>query len=355
MRRNILHVGPQYKNHRGGIGAVLATYSDNIEDFTFIASYDSNKSKFSNVFVFFSCIVSLVWRLLSCKEIEVLHLHSASRGSFFRKYILFLIGARLGKKKIVYHLHGGGFKNFYSKSPSLIKKMIRGLLEEADCVICLSNFWLDYLSSTFNCRKLYIVNNPVSPKTSLIDSMYTRDDNSLNLLFLGVINKNKGIFDLLEVMCREKENFNGRVRLTIGGGGDDEKLISYIQECQLENSVNFLGWISGREKEAALSACDVLVLPSYNEGLPMSILEAMSCGKTILATSVGGVPEIVSDNENGFLFEPGNKDMMASLIKKLMTEKDCVKIMGKSSLTKVEPYLTSAVINQLNLIYKSVI
>src|SRR5690606_121092 len=136
--------------------------------------------------------------------------------------------------------------------------------------------------------------------------------------------------------------------------GEVESLRNYIENENLSDIVEYVGWVDGQKKNDLLLQCNVLILPSYNEGLPISILEAMSYGKAIIATTVGGIPEIVSDNENGFLFTPGDKETLAFLIKKFTTDPELIKRLGDVSLKKVQPYLIDNVIKQLEVIYKSI-
>jgi len=353
MFKHVLFVGPQYKDHRGGIGAVLATYAASIEGFQFIASFDGNRGKIGNVMVFLRCIIKLSWRLAFRKEIEIIHLHSASKGSFYRKYILFLLAKYLGRRKVIYHLHGGNFHNFYDSSSGRVKRAINHIFSKADSIVCLSNSWSKYLGETFNSPKLAVVNNPVSLGNSS-DHQHEKTNSRLHLLFLGLINENKGIFDLLTAIVNEKNFFEGKIVLSIGGSGDVEKLEKFIKEKGIDSIVKFKGWVDGQEKEVILSACDVLILPSYYEGLPVCILEAMNHGKAIIATTVGGIPEIVTNNENGFLFTPGDTKTLTSLLKMLTTDPELVKRLGDASLEKVKPYLINNVIKQLEVIYKSI-
>ena len=128
------------------------------------------------------------------------------------------------------------------------------------------------------------------------------------LLFLGLLGKNKGIYDLLECIRDHKVEFQGKLKLYIGGNGEIEHVKQLIKEYGIADIVIFEGWVSGDKKIELLNKSDAYILPSYKEGLPISILEAMSYGMPIISTPVGGIPEIVSNGENGYLVEPGNKE-----------------------------------------------
>ena len=140
---SVLYIGPDHKNHRGGIGAVIDVYSKHITPFKFIPTYVTKS--FSKQFTtYVTAVFKLIWILLTDREIKILHIHHASRGSFMRKSLLVLIGKIFGKK-IILHIHGGGFHNFYNRS-KLLKPIIRWALESSDAVICLSEMWKKYYS-----------------------------------------------------------------------------------------------------------------------------------------------------------------------------------------------------------------
>jgi glycosyltransferase involved in cell wall biosynthesis len=175
------------------------------------------------------------------------------------------------------------------------------------------------------------------------------------LLFLGKIGHRKGIFDLIEVLAENRSVYEGRLELIIGGNGDIKKLEKVIIERGLESIVKYEGWVSGEKKQWLFSECDVYILPSYNEGLPLSILEAMSYGLPIISTCVGGIPEIVFDGENGFLITPGNKKEIDLLLSNLLTNSELINIMGKNSNKIVSSYYPERVIPKLQKIYSSLL
>src|SRR5690606_15580564 len=321
----VLFVGPQYKNHRGGMGAVLASYAVNMKGIQFIATFDGRYCTTRNIGIFIIALFKLFWKLMFDRKIAIVHIHSASAGSFVRKYLVFLVAKFLFQKKTIYHLHGARFHLFYKNSNSLIRRLVKHLAESVDVFICLSIYWQNYLSNESVIKNLVVVNNPVlrpttSPSVTDIDRNIV-----LNMLFLGRIGERKGVFDLLEVINSYKEQLVGNVKLRVGGDGEVESLRNYIENENLSDIVEYVGWVDGQKKNDLLLQCNVLILPSYNEGLPISILEAMSYGKAIIATTVGGIPEIVSDNENGFLFTPGDKETLAFLIKKFTTDPELIK------------------------------
>ena len=218
--------------------------------------------------------------------------------------------AYLMRRKIILHVHGGNFKEFYHSYP----KQILAVLNKCDCIIALSESWKDFFSGIVQGPVVKVVENPIEPpQYSLIG-----DDGLIHILFLGLITDAKGIFDLLDVMNTHKDLYEGRLVLHVAGNGEIDRLQNLIREYGLEEVVCYEGWVDGPEKASLMNKCSVFVLPSYSEGLPVSILEAMSYGQYIVSTDVGGIPEIV-DPKCGVLFHPGDHDSMKNILDNLVT------------------------------------
>ena len=170
-------------------------------------------------------------------------------------------------------------------------------------------------------------------------------------IFLGNINEPKGIFDLLAAIASHKEELRGKFFLHIGGKGEENRLMNIIAENGLGDIVCYDGWVAGERKASLMSMANIYILPSYAEGLPISILEAMTYGMAIISTPVGGIPEIVRQNENGILIAPGDTEALSNAILKLAEDKACRYDMGRRSIEIVQPYLPKNVERHLNILY----
>jgi glycosyltransferase involved in cell wall biosynthesis len=115
--------------------------------------------------------------------------------------------------------------------------------------------------------------------------------------------------------------------------------------------VRFEGWVSGIRKHELLSTCDIFILPSYNEGLPLSILEAMNYHLPIIATPVGGTAEVVHDGINGFLVAPGDQKAMCQRLMRFIDNPDLITRMGSESARLITDYQPEAVLPRLNQLY----
>lgn len=347
--QRVLFVGPDYKHHRGGIGAVLEVYQQHIPGFRFIATNNSRLSRLGILFLAINALIRLSWKLLHNRDIRIVHIHSASGTSFYRKYAVFLVVRYVFRRKVVYHLHGAKFHVFYNNGSKAYRKCVRHLLATATQVVCLSSYWEKFLTSHFKLKAVSIIRNPIAISSDR--SEHVAANNHLSLLFLGKIGDNKGIFDLLAVIARNRHRYRHHLTLKIGGNGEVERLEKFIAEHELAEIVEYAGWVQGPSKHHLLNTCDVLMLPSYHEGLPIAILEAMSYSKPVISTTVGGIPEIVKNGINGFLTLPGDQHALEKYIDQLFHNTTLRQQMGKNSFEMVAPYRIHSVLNEMQALY----
>jgi len=346
--KSVLFIGPHYKQ-RGGIASVLEVYHKSIPNFIFIASYNK-RNAFYNIIYFGVAFLKFLMVIIFNRNIKIVHLHTASYGSFLRKSIL-LIFAKMFGKKTVLHIHSGGFKIFFNES-GILQSPIKYVLNISDDLVCLSDEWKDYFDSLTKRKKSIVVNNPVIFPENIQQAQCKKP---VQVLFLNHIRTEKGLFDLLDFFNMNKSWLNGSFKLNIAGAGDLERMQKIIKDNQLEDVIEYKGWVSGKEKEALVQENHVFVLTSYFECLPMSILESMAMGKAIIATNVGGIPRVVRPNENGWLVEPGDLNELAVVFKEILAKPELLKNYGDRSLQIIQDYSPEKVNDKLNNIYTSLL
>ncbi|MCX6218961.1 glycosyltransferase family 4 protein [Spirosoma sp.] len=356
IARKVITVGPDHIDFRGGIGSVMNVYARHFSVYKFITTHKPFKNKWRLIPFFIVQYIRFVTTLLQDKDIEIVHIQASSHGSFYRKLLLFFT-ARYGfGKKIIYHMHGSRFEDFYRNSDPVSKYFISRLVEKSDLIIGLSVYWREFFLQNFKLRRIEILNNVIhQPSSNHLPLINKEADVRLRVLFLGAIGQRKGIFDLLDVLARHRDVFEGRLVLRIGGNGETKRLQDYIGEHKLTSMVQFEGWVSGAQKHELLSTSDVYILPSYNEGLPISILEAMSYGLPIISTPVGGTAEVVHHGDNGFLVNPGDKQALYNSLMEFVTQPELAPTMGYESLQLVRQYLPETVLPVLSTFYQSLL
>jgi glycosyltransferase involved in cell wall biosynthesis len=292
--------------------------------------------------------------LITHRHVKIVHIHGASKGSFYRKYIFFLLAKYIFRKKVIYHIHGAMYHVFYANASHFVQQRIRHFINTADCLIVLSEWWKNYFTENFNPQMIQIVPNIVSANPSPPPAK--QDSGMTHFLFLGRIGERKGVYDLLEVLQANRAALQGKYVLELGGDGETEKLQRLITQYQLNDSVKFLGFITGLQKEQRLREADVYLLPSYHEGLPISILEAMSFGLPIISTNVGGIPEVVVPDKNGLLIEPGDHAAIFAAIKFFVDHPDKIASYGARSYEMVaQRYFPIPVMCSLAELYRTLL
>ena len=339
----VLFVGIDYKHPRGGIASVLNTYSTFIRPFKFVRTTASELNRLQKICYAVSGYASLIWKLATDSSIEIVHVHSASGSSFWRKSIAIRIAKAMGRK-VIFHCHGGGFKEFRMNYP----KKVDAILGRADSIVCLSEEWKTYFES-IGCRNIVVIKNVIAEP----DIETTECDGLVHFLFLGLICDNKGIFDTLEAIAIHKEDLLGKIILHVGGNGETDRLLATIKSLDIEPLVRFEGWVDNEKKRHLLNLADVYVLPSYIEGVPISILEAESYHKPVITTKVGGIPSIVKEHQTGLFVTPGNIEEIYRAIKTLTDNKALRNGLGVAGYEVSKGYLPETIKKQLENLYSN--
>ncbi len=350
----ILIVGEDPRASRGGIVTVFQAivnhpyFSDRV---SFFAVYAGRPGSFIQK--------SLSWSLgtarflCSLKKSGLVHLHHSTNNNFLLHSVLLRIAKILGKK-VILHNHGSDFHDFYNSRSEMVKKWIANSLESADCVIVLSNSWMSWCQGIAPRGNYCVLRNPIPFDVSYVARNQSRHSVG-NILLLGRLEERKGVYDLLSVIPEVVKSFP-HVRFTLAGDGNIEGVRKLIRKNNLLEYVKVPGWVDGTTKLQILRHSDIFVLPSYNEGLPVALLETMASGIVPIVTPVGGIPEVVTDKKNGLLVNPGDREELRDAIISLVTNKDLYeKLASKAYETVHQQFSLEGYVVNLFRIYKSLI
>lgn len=351
ISKRILMTGDYYKNsHPGGISAVVAYWSQHIEGLQYYPIYKSG-GKLTKGWWFITSYIRLALRMAFNKEALLVHQHTAADGSFKRNSQISRLCRFFGRKTIM-HIHASRFKDFYNEASEKNKSKILNTLKATDHIIVLSQSWKEWFERIgVDSERLTILHN-ITPEPTVIQEA-RKSDGKVRFLFMGEIGPRKGVFDTLRAISQHRKDAEGRMELIIGGNRNEQMLLDTIRENHLENIVRFEGWVSGEKKLRLLNETDVYILPSFNEGMPISILEAMSYGCPIISTPVGGIPEVV--DKNGVLVTPGDADQIWNAMDRYIKNPSLIESEGAQSLINVKPYLPDHVMNHLKGIYLQIL
>lgn len=325
----VLMVGNDH-SVKGGITSVIQQLL--VHDWTaddvkmkFIPTYiEANKI---SKMIFFFTAYKKIKEVLKNNKPDVVHIHMSYKGSFVRKYLIHKLCKKYHVKDIV-HLHGSEFKKWYDKTSNIMKLLIRNFLREVSLVITLGNKWETIIKNIEPAANIIVVNNSIH-----IPDYRVQWRQPFQVLFLGVLIKRKGVSDLLKAIKLLKDSIKiDNVLFTIAGSGPEESnLKAECLELGINDIVRFVGWVDNEKKISLLRESQLFVLPSYNEGLPVALLEAISYGLPVVATDVGDISEAVFNGENGFLIKHGHIQQLYTSIRKIIDDKDLYIKMSKAS------------------------
>jgi glycosyltransferase involved in cell wall biosynthesis len=139
------------------------------------------------------------------------------------------------------------------------------------------------------------------------------------LLFIGNLSERKGVSDLLHAL-QDHRFADVPLVLTLAGGGDIDRYKALAAQLRVDGKVRFLGWTNKATLDRLLAAADALVLPSYHEGLPLAILEALARGVPVVCTPVGEIAEVLADGHTALFVQPGDRQGLASALLRVLQE-----------------------------------
>jgi glycosyltransferase involved in cell wall biosynthesis len=241
--------------------------------------------------------------------------------------------ARLRGVPVVMFPRGGSVVDDCRES-ALTRVWVRWFFRGARTIVCQSEAWRQFATQVlgFAPGNVCVIRNwTATPELLEIGARRTtRTDSPVRLLFLGWLERDKGIFELLEA-CRRLAD-NRRFTLDVAGEGNAyAEASAFVARHGLNERVRFRGWLRGPQVHEALAEADVLVLPSWAEGLPNALVEAMAAGLPVVATGVGAIPELIADRRSGMLVEPRNTESLARALGETIDDRELRESMARAA------------------------
>lgn len=301
----------------------------------------------------------LAWAV-ACRAPAILHVNaSLNSRSFWRDAVYVIVGKMLGRK-IVYQIHGGSVEQFCNSRP-LMRAFCRQLFRLTDYVVVISAVQFDRFARLFESNRVTLIPNAIDltefARERKPDLQATRP-HGLHLLFLARLVRDKGIFELIEAMSalREDAVLSG-LTLTIAGSGPAyQEVVQRTAALGLNGRVRIVGSVQGEAKAKLLREADIFILPSYHEGLPYALLESLACGIPVIATRVGGIPDVVQQGIHGVLIEPRNVEEIVRAIRLLACDTSLLERMSDHCVVQArEQYGLDRLSRQFDALYRTLI
>lgn len=348
-KKTVLVIATSRKT-RGGISAVLNAYAST----SFWDNWNCrwiethcDKSRLHSLWCFFKALFETLWLLPSS---SIVHLHLSHPVSAIRK-TFFFIPAWLMRKNIIVHFHAASAElTLHGK----ISWLYRFLFTKANRVIVLSEYWkAAILSLTKNAGNIAVVYNPCNSLQPARNIPAVEKERYI--LFAGTLNARKGYADLIRAF-REVAAVFPDWKLRIAGNGEIHSGKILARQLNIEQNVEFTGWISGDKKEEAFRKASVFCLPSYAEGFPMSVLDAMNFSVPVITTQIQGLTEEFSNNTDLLLFKAGDISELSQKLQMLIGDIELRKNISNNAFRKLnEKFSLEVISTQMDAIYKSLV
>lgn len=329
IHAKVLMVGPDLSLH-GGIVSVAQGYLDGglpeaCDAFEYLGT-GVGSSKLGKSLAFTRALIRYAMIMPSY---DIIHLHISARGSYKRKSIMARMAHKAGKY-VILHDHDGEFKKAFEEGGDSYRRDVRKTFGIADRVVVLSEEWLDYFAENVCALdKIEVVHNGVKVPAQPCSPCSRQD-----VLFLGRLDARKSP-DVLLRASREILPRFPETKIVFGGDGEIEKNKALAKELGISDRCEFHGWVVGDKREGLFERAAVYCLPSKNEGLPMSVLEAMAHGIPTVATAVGGVPHVIEDGVSGFLIDVDDEVALSESLASLLAEPELREELGRNGRDKV--------------------
>lgn len=274
-----------------------------------------NGSAVASMGVLFRALWRIVVGRISRRLVGV-HVNMAERLSVFRKAVIIVV-CRLMRIPVVLHLHAAQLPQFYQKLPYGMRWVVRWVFSlPAQCIV-LGEAARDFVVKELRVRpeKVTIVRNgvpgPVLPRR-IPDTADLKE-----VLFLGNLSERKGVSDFLRALAAAGFDAK-RLHVSLAGGGNLPYYQNMARQLGVDELVDFAGWVNQPASARLLAKADILVLPSYDEGLPLVILEALAYGVAVICSPVGEIPNVLTDGIDACFVQPGDVQGIARCLESVL-------------------------------------
>lgn len=349
--RSVLMVGP-HPRMMGGMATVIGGYMDGglFERITcrFVSTYRDGGYA-TKALAALDGWTRILYRLCTM-DAPLVHIHLGQRASFWRKSAVCLMAKAL-RRPYLLHVHGSEFMQFHDdECGPRARRFVASILRDAALVLALSDEWRRNLLRICPDANIEVLTNAVPLPAR--EQLRRRRNDVPTVLILGRLGRRKGTFDLLEAFARIADR-HPRARLVCAGDGEIEEARARAERLGIADRVSCPGWLDADAARDALASASIFVLPSYAEGLPMALLEAMSWELPPITSPVGGIPQVIHHGENGILVEPGDIDALAAAQDRLLTDAAERERLGKAARRTVEEsFSLEAALERMLQIYR---
>ncbi len=193
-------------------------------------------------------------------------------------------------------------------------------------IVCQGTIWKDYFINQHQMSpdKCVVIENFIDTKIYQAKITPNAQSDSLRILFLAWVQRNKGIIELCEAARKLIPDYPFLKFIIAGGGSDTNIVHAYVTQYRLQENFEFKGWVYGNEKIKLIQSCDVFLLPSYSEGFPNALLECLACGLIPVVTKVGAIPDVMNRDVSGYLIQPKSSIEIVAALRSIISNREII-------------------------------
>jgi glycosyltransferase involved in cell wall biosynthesis len=270
------------------------------------------------------------------RHASVVHINTSLNTKAYWRDLVYLFVAKMLRARVVYQVHGGKLPQVFFQGHPTLTRFLRKTLLAPDLVVVLAKCELEAYREFVPEQNVVVLPNGIDcTPFGAIPIVRSQPEYPLRLVYIGRLDREKGLYETLQAM-RLASELGVDARITIAGGGAEEgRLKRYAQALGLASKVCFVGPVFGDDKVRLLAGADVMMLPSYSEGLPYALLEAMAGGIPVIATPVGAIPDVVSEGIHGFLVPVRDAKAIAESLAMLSGDREKISWMSRACRRRI--------------------
>lgn len=284
----------------------------------------------------YSCLnTGRLLRLVRRERADVVHFMTSDYLGFYEKSAMALLCQLFGARSVLHPV--GSFVNFYGRA-EWGRPVIRFILRRIAAVAAVQERVQSYIRALAPDTPVWLIPNPVDCRLFTPPVPAPSDTGKVRIVFCGAVVEGKGIFDLLEAARLFRARLQRAEIIVLGDGPALNECERRVRDYELRGLVELKGFVDERTVRGYLLASHIFCLPSYSEGMPISVLEAMATGLPIVATSVGGIPFAVRQGFEGWLVPPGDVDGLGRALVNLVDSAPVRHAMGRRGCERVNKF-----------------
>lgn len=352
-RPRIAHVGPS-PDRPGGMAAVLrevlASPLASRYRLEVIATYRT-RDPVRRVLVFAKALFQLA-RWCRGEGPRLVHIHTAVRGSLYRKSLCVVVAAQ-ARRPVLLHLHAGAgdIDQFAAGLGPIRRSLLGRAMGTADCVVSVSGPGARSIERAFGVRDVIAIPN-AAPSARQVDAARP-PDGAPNVLYMGgFVNPAKGGSVMVKALP-ELVKACPRLEIVLAGTGDPPPELRALERTHPR--VTWRGWLDAEAKAEALSRCDVFVMPSLSEGMPVALLEAMAYGRAVVASDVGGIPDVVERDAEALLVPASDPTALSTAVIRALTDAALRERLGRGARERAAEFGSDKVYERIAAVYEDLL